>query len=120
MHKTVLFVLAAAVSLVLASTAFGTATKTKTLNGTVGPGFTISLKSGTKAVKTLKAGKYKFKISDQSSSHNFHVSGPGVNKDLTAIGFTGTKTVTLKLKKGTYQYYCVPHKSFMHGSFKVK
>jgi plastocyanin len=116
MHKAILLVLAAAVALVLASTAFSSAAKTKTVSGTVGPGFTISAK-GTKG---LKAGKVKFKISDQSNIHNFHVSGPGVNKDLTSVGFVGTKTVTLKLKKGTYQYFCVPHESTMHGSFKVK
>jgi hypothetical protein len=46
--------------------------------GTVGPGFTISLKSTTgKKLSTLKAGKYMFVVSDKSSIHNFTVKGPG-------------------------------------------
>jgi len=43
-----------------AASAFSSAT-TPTLKGTVGPGFTISLRdSKGKLVKTLKAGTYKF------------------------------------------------------------
>jgi plastocyanin len=91
---------------------------TPTLTGTVGPGFTISLKHGTKTVKTLPAGTYVFKISDKSSIHNFHLRGPGVNK-LTSVGGVGSSTWKLKLKKGTYKFVCDPHASFMHGSFKV-
>ncbi len=89
-----------------------------TLTGTVGPGFTITLKQGSKSVKTLKAGTYVFKISDKSNIHDFHLTGPGVNKT-TSVGGTGSKTWTLKLKKGTYKYVCDPHASIMHGSFKV-
>jgi plastocyanin len=89
-----------------------------TLTGTVGPGFTITLKQGSKSVKTLKAGTYVFKISDKSSIHDFHLTGPGVNKT-TSVGGTGSKTWTLKLKKGTYKYVCDPHASIMHGSFTV-
>jgi plastocyanin len=29
------------------------------------------------------------------------------------------KTVTVKLKKGTYKYICDPHATVMKGSFKV-
>ncbi len=89
-----------------------------TLNGTVGPGFTITLTQNGKSVKTLKAGSYVFKINDKSSIHNFHLTGPGVNKSTTVAG-TGTKTWTLTLKKGTYKYVCDPHAPIMHGSFKV-
>jgi plastocyanin len=118
MKKTALALVAVACALAIASSAMGRASVT-TLKGTVGPGFTISLKMGTKKVTSLKAGSYKFVIADKSGIHNFHVSGPGVNKDLTSVGFVGTKTVTLKLKKGKYTYFCVPHKSLMHGSFTV-
>ena len=89
-----------------------------TLTGTVGPGFTITLKQGSKTVKTLKAGTYAFKISDKSNIHNFHLTGPGVNKK-TSVSGTGTVTWTLKLAKGTYKYVCDPHKTIMHGSFTV-
>jgi plastocyanin len=118
--RTALAVLIISASLLVATSAFGGSSVAKTLKGTVGPGFTISLKKGTKKVTSLKHGKYTFKISDKSAAHNFHLSGPGVHKDLTSVAFVGTKTVKLTLKKGTYRYWCVPHKPQMHGSFKVK
>lgn len=91
---------------------------TPTLTGTVGPGFTISLTQGGKKVSKLKAGKYVFKIADKSKIHNFHLTGPGVNKK-TSVTFKGSTTWTLTLKKGKYKYVCDPHASFMHGSFTV-
>ena len=91
---------------------------TPKLQGSVGPGFTISLKKGGKKVSKLKAGKYTFVISDKSSIHNFHLRGPGVNKS-TSVGATGSKKWTVTLKKGTYRYVCDPHASQMKGSFKV-
>jgi plastocyanin len=91
---------------------------TPTLKGVDGPGFTITLTKAGVKVKKLKAGTYVFKISDKSGIHNFHLTGPGVNK-LTAVGFQGNVTWKLKLKKGTYKYVCDPHKSFMKGSFTV-
>jgi plastocyanin len=91
----------------------------KTVNGTVGPGFTISLKRGSKNVTRLAPTTYRFKVTDKSSIHDFHLSGPGVNKVITGIGFKGTKTVTIKLRKGVYRYRCDPHSGEMHGSFKV-
>jgi plastocyanin len=90
------------------------------LTGTVGPGFTITLKKGTAKVKTLKAGTYKITVSDKSNIHDFHLKGPGVNKVITATAFKGTKSVTVKLKKGKYTYVCDPHATSMHGSFTVK
>jgi plastocyanin len=91
----------------------------KTVNGSVGPGFTISLKLAGKKVTKLKATTYRFKVTDRSSSHNFRLRGPGYNKAITSVGFTGTKTVTVRLRKGTYRYVCDPHSSFMKGSFRV-
>jgi plastocyanin len=92
----------------------------KTLSGTVGPGFTISLKSAGKKVKSVKAGRYTIRVSDKSSIHDFHLRGPGVNKVITSVGFKGTKSTTVRLKKGTYRYVCDPHSSEMKGSFKVR
>ena len=113
--------LALAVALVLSALiGAGSATAApKTVSGTVGPGFTISLKLSGKKVKRLKATTYKFRIADKSSIHNFHLKGPGYNKAITSVGFKGTKTVSVKLKKGTYRFQCDPHASAMHGSFKV-
>jgi len=110
-------VLAALVAALTVPAAQGASSAT-TLNGTVGPGFTITLKKGSAKVMKLKAGSYKFVISDKSNIHNFHITGPGVNKK-TSVGSTGSSTWTLKLKKGTYKYVCDPHASSMKGSFKV-
>jgi plastocyanin len=102
----------------LAFAATGTAA-TQKLAGTDGPGFTITIKSGTKAVKTLKAGSYTLVVADKSSIHNFHLIGPGVNKK-TGVSFTGTQTWAVKLKPGTYTYQCDIHAfSGMKGTFKV-
>jgi Copper binding proteins, plastocyanin/azurin family len=108
---------AAAVALVVTSAA--TPMALPKLKGTVGPGFTISLKRGLVPVKQLKAGKYTFVVSDKAAIHNFQIEGPGLDRALSTVGFVGTKTVTLTLKRGTYKFYCVPHESTMHGSFKV-
>ena len=88
------------------------------LTGTVGPGFTITLTQGGKKVSKLKAGTYTIKIADKSNIHNFHLTGPGVNKK-TSVGGTGSTTWTVKLKSGTYKFVCDPHASIMKGSFKV-
>jgi plastocyanin len=82
--------------------------------GTVGPGFTITM-----AKKPTKAGKIQLVVSDKSSIHNFHLTGPGVNVK-TSVSGTGTKTFTVTLKKGTYKFMCDPHASSMHGSFTIK
>ena len=50
------------------------------LFGTVGPGFTISLRNEQGAVVTqLDPGEYRIIVDDRSDFHNFHLSGPGVN-----------------------------------------
>jgi plastocyanin len=88
------------------------------LTATTGPGFTISLKKGSTKVTKLKAGKYTISVSDKSNIHNFHLTGPGLNKK-TGVGFTGTVKWTVTLKKGTYKFLCDPHAAIMKGSFKV-
>jgi hypothetical protein len=93
---------ALAASLALASAALAGQTAATPLAGTVGPGFTIKLAKGGKAVKSLKAGQYKITVSDKSGSHNFDLFGPGVQKVITSVPFQGTKSVTVTLKKGTY------------------
>jgi plastocyanin len=71
-------------------------------------------------VTRLKKGvPYRLVVSDRASIHDFHLVGPGVDRVLTSVGFTGTKSVMLKLRKGVYRYYCDPHAAEMHGSFRV-
>ena len=89
------------------------------LVGTDGPGFTITLKKSGKKVTKLKAGKYSIAVSDLSSSHNFHLTGPGMKKS-TSVGGTGKATWTVTFKKGkTYRFVCDPHATVMKGSFKT-
>jgi plastocyanin len=104
-----------AAALVVAASA---SAATPTLTGTDGPGFSISLKKGTTKVTSLKAGKVKIVIKDLSSIHNFHLTGPGLNKK-TGVSAKGTFTWTVTLKKGTYKFVCDPHAAIMKGSFKV-
>lgn len=111
--------LALAAALMAVSVAVASAATTATkLVGTDGPGFTIGLTKAGKKVKTLKPGKYTIVVRDKSNLHNFHLTGPGVAKK-TAVGFVGTKTWTVTLKKGTYKFVCDPHAAIMKGSFKV-
>ena len=89
------------------------AANAKTLTGTVGPGFTITMNK-----KTVKAGTYAITIHDLASIHDFHLTGPGVNK-ATSVNGTGTTKWTVKLKKGTYHFVCHPHHTIMHGVLTV-
>ena len=80
------------------------------LDGTVGPGFTMTLTKGGQKVTSLKAGSYTFKVNEKSNIHNYVLNGPGVkNKEITSLSYTGSKSATVTLKKGTYTYYCTPH-----------
>lgn len=94
---------------------------TPVLNGSVGPGFTITLTQNGASVKTLTAGSYKLVIADKASIHAWSLDGPnGYAKDFTTVPFVGTKTFTVVLKKGAYSFYCPPHESSMFGRFTVK
>jgi plastocyanin len=89
------------------------------LTGSVGPGFTITLKKGAAQVRSVKAGRYTITVSDKSNIHNFHLKGPGVNRVITATQFTGSKSVTVTLRRGRYTYVCDPHASTMKKTFRV-
>jgi plastocyanin len=111
---------AALVAVSIVTTATATTMVVPKVHGTIGPGFTISLKNARgKKVTTLKHGKYTFIVGDKSGIHNFTLNGPGIkNKTITGTSFVGTKTVTLTLKKGSYTFYCTVHPTIT-GTFKV-
>jgi len=114
--RSLLFVLALAAA--VTATALARQGSTPTLVGTVGPGYTISLTKGGKAVKTLKAGKYKLVIHDKASIHAWSLDGPhGYAKDFTQIPFVGSKTFAVTFKAGKYKFYCPSHESQMFGRF---
>ena len=108
---------AVAVTMALGGTA---AAAPKTLVGKVGPGHTITLSTGGKKVRTLKAGVFRFVVSDLSAEHDFRLVGPRTSKVLTGVAFTGKKTVVLTLKKGTYRFFCAPHADDMNGGFAAR
>jgi hypothetical protein len=114
-----------AIALTVAGAAFSRTTSTPTLKGVVGPGYSIKLTKGGKRVKSLKAGKYRFAISDKSTFHNFTVerekpSKPKLEKHITSTAFKGSKTIVMTLKPGSWRFYCSIHEAQMHGDFAVK
>ncbi|MBA3841270.1 MAG: hypothetical protein H0X39_01370 [Actinobacteria bacterium] len=110
----------AVVALSTSATALGQ-THATALKGTVGPGFTIKLTKAGASFKALPAGTYRITVSDRAAIHNFVLEKEhGAERTITSVGFTGTKTVTMKLTKGTWKFYCEPHKSAMFGTFTVK
>jgi plastocyanin len=86
-----------------------------TLNGSVGPGFDISLDD----TDGLTAGSYTLVVNDQSSAHNFHLTGPGGVDVSTSVEETGEKSFDIELQAGEYKFVCDPHASQMNGSFTV-
>jgi hypothetical protein len=82
--------------------------------------FSISLSddAGT-AITNLVAGTYKLTVHDDSSIHNFHITGTGVD-DATSVSSAETKTFTLTLSAGTYTFLCDAHPTSMKGTFKVQ
>jgi hypothetical protein len=115
----VIYTALAAAAVALALTAAASSMAPPKLVGTVGPGFTISLKHLLKPVRALKAGRYTIVVTDKSSIHNFRLKGPGLNRAITTTGGTGTKTVTVRLKAGRYTFVCDSHPTIMIGHFTV-
>jgi plastocyanin len=114
---------AVAAALIAVGSALSAPHAVPTVNGTVGPGYTITLKSNGKQVSSLKAGSYSFVVADEASIHNFVLEkkkGGTFEKELTTVPFKGTKTVKIKLTPGEWEFYCRPHESMMQGEFTVK
>ena len=113
--------LIAVAALALAPAAFSKSAATK-LSGTTGPGFTITVKKAGKKVTRLAPGKYTITVTDRSAQHDFVLTGPGIKrKVVTGLAFQGSKTVTVTLKRGRYEYYCTPHRSMgMKGFVTVR
>jgi plastocyanin len=90
------------------------------LQGSVGPGFEISLATEDgDAVTTLAAGSYELEVDDLAPDHNFHLTGPGDVDVMTEVAEEGTESFTVELVPGEYTFVCDPHASSMQGSFQV-
>ena len=96
------------------TTTTGTGAAGTTIEGYVGPGFDIKVEEA----EGLTPGTYTLEVEDKSSSHNFHLMGPGVDVK-TDVGFEGEKTFTIDLQAGEYHFQCDPHSSSMNGDFTV-
>ncbi len=88
------------------------------LQGTVGPGYSINLTQNGTKVTHLDPGTYTINVNDQADIHNFDLFGPGV-KESTGVDTTGTTTWTVTFADGTYNYVCDAHPATMKGSFTV-
>src|SRR5262245_27788202 len=99
---------------VVASPAMGAEPEGRQLEGTVGPGFTISVTEDGQPVESIRPGIYWLTVHDLSDRHNFHIIGPdGLDEVVTAVPFIGDVTVKILLKHGTVTFQCDPHKAFM-------
>ena len=86
-----------------------------TINGSVGPGFEISVAGA----GGLSPGSYTLVVDDQSSAHNFHLTGPGGVDVATSVGDDGEESFDVDLAAGEYTFVCDPHASQMRGTFSV-
>ena len=109
----------AAVVAVFSALPTGASAATPKLVATVGPGYTITLRTSAGApARSVKAGVYAITVRDRSDEHNFHLRGVGVNKT-TSVDWVGTKTWRVRVVRGkTYRFVCDPHASMMRGSFR--
>jgi hypothetical protein len=68
---------------------------------------------------TIPPGTYSISVLDDTSEHNFHLSGPGVDQS-TDIGGSSTPTWSVTLQPGRiYRFQCDNHPDFMYGVFQT-
>jgi plastocyanin len=68
-------------------------------------------------VNDIPAGTYTIEVRDRSTMHNFHLTGPGVDRE-TAVGSIQTVTWTVTFEnEARYVFVCDPHSTTMRGSF---
>ena len=65
--------------------------------------FSIDVAGGT----NLKPGTYTFTVTNNGpSGHNLTIEGPGVNDQATPTFTSGTQSLTVTLKNGSYEFFC--------------
>jgi hypothetical protein len=117
LHALTAFVVFGAI---IAQPGTGSGSQGRQLEGTVGPGFTISLTEDGQPVASLRPGIYWLTVHDLSNRHNFHIIGPAeLDEVVTTVPFVGDTTVKILLKHGTVTFQCDPHQAVMNGSFTV-
>lgn len=120
MTRAVMLVVAlVAASLLGAADGAATSAQATTLNASVGPADTITLRTaGGAAVTTLAPGAYTINVEDRADLHSFQLIGPGVNQD-SGVLFVGNLTWNVTLSNGTYVFRCSAHPTTMRGTFTV-
>jgi hypothetical protein len=90
------------------------------LNGRVGPGPAISLKTSAGAVvKSLPAATYEIAVRDATKKDNFHLFGPGINRR-TTIKFRGSRLWTAAFRAGEkYTFRSDAHPKSLRRTFTV-
>ena len=92
------------------------------LRGDVNDNFEITLRSarGAKVGAVRGGAAYQIAVRDRSAEHNFHLSGPGVNRT-TSVTRRQTATWRVRFRKGArYAFYCDPHREDMRGTFVAR
>jgi plastocyanin len=90
-----------------------------TLTAITGPDFAITLlHADSSPVTQLDPGRYTIHVEDTSAVHNFHLTGPRVDRS-TTVPFVGAATWEIDLGAGAYRFFCDPHTLTMTGSFRV-
>lgn len=118
--RTLVLMTLAAVGALIAIAAAPAQSRVVTLRGAVTADAKITLTQNGKKVTRLKAGTYRIVVRDASGDHNFALrKAGGATKQLTTVPFTGTRTATVTLTNGRWEFFCVPHESFMRGSVSV-
>ena len=107
--------LVALAALVLVGAAVAAVSPTK-LSGTVGPGFTITLRDAQgQPVTQVAPGEFEIQVDDRSEEHNFHLRGPGGVDVSTTVEGEGSRRSRVTLVDGRYTFVCDPHAPTMHG-----
>jgi hypothetical protein len=84
---------------------------------TSGEAFVIALNDSAGAKVThLDPGAYAIRVHDFATLHNFHLTGPGVDK-ATDVETTADTTWDVTFTDGTYRFLCDAHPTEMRGSF---
>jgi len=102
----------------------GAGTASQRLIGAVGQNgsFKITLKNSTgRVVRSLRPGTYTIVVHDYSSIHSFVLEREhGLEREVTDVSDVGTKTIRVKLTRGSWKVYCEPHEDTMVQHFSVR
>ncbi len=96
-------------------------TLTGTLNATVSATGALKLTLKGSPVKVLPVGNYKITVTDSSKKDDFVLrdKSAGYSQTLSAAAFTGTKSTTIEIAAGAWDFFSNAHPS-VHTSFTAK